>query len=211
MDENELARTAKARGGLQTVEQGRRALTAVLGALRCALDEQDVRSLADALPARTSRTLRREPTGAVRDSEHLFAEAARRERVSLGFAREHTQVVLELLAGELDPELIARLRRRLPASIAALLRPPSRRAAGAPPHVRVHAARAPSPAQTLSRARPGSSDAIAEARHELAHAGSVARSAAPHAERMVETARSTRPGREDETLATTRGGRRRRK
>jgi hypothetical protein len=61
--------------------------------------------------------------------------------------------------------------------------------------------------QTLARARPGTADPIADARHELAHTGSVVRSPAPHAEDRVETARSTRPSREDETLASSRGSR----
>ena len=139
----------------------------------------------------------------------FYVEADRRERAGLGFAMEHAQVTLQVLAERLPRELVARLHRRLPADLAALLEgrqtPPE-----PPPHVHRHPTHSDTPLQTLSRSRPGASETIAEAKGELAHAGSVARSGAPRAERIVASATSTRPGREDETLATSHGEERRR-
>jgi len=149
--------------------------------------------------------MRRRPDRIVDTLDGLYAEAERWERVGPGFAREHAQAVLEVLATTLEPELVERIRKRLPADIAALLRA-RERPGEPPPYVQNHPAHRPAPLQTLSRARPGTAEPIADTRHTLAHAGSVARSGAAHAERMVETARSTRPAREDETLAGARGG-----
>lgn len=209
MQEQELIRLVKARAGLRTAGEARRALDAALGALRSALDDEDARIAARALPRGLTRALERRPSTVARTAAELYSEAQRHERVALGFAMEHAQVVLQVLARELDPEVVALLRKRLPAEVAALLEPPSPPSEAPPPHVHVRPEHRPAPLQTLSRARPGPAEPIAETRHELAHAGSVVRSAAPHAETMIETARSTRPGREDETLATTRGGERR--
>jgi uncharacterized protein (DUF2267 family) len=204
MDEQELILLVKARAGLRTAHEAKRALGSALGALRCALDDQDTRALLKELPPRLAKTLARKASSVVRSADALYAEAERRERVGLGFAMEHAQVVLQVLATELDPELVARLRRRLPSGIASLLRD-RRPSSEPPPHLHRHVQRKPAPLQTLSRARPGSAEPIAETRHDLAHAESVARTQTPHTAAMVETARSTRPGREDDTLATTRG------
>ncbi|HZU83931.1 MAG TPA: DUF2267 domain-containing protein [Polyangiaceae bacterium] len=206
MNEQELVLQVKARAGLRTAREASRAVGAAVGALRCALADDDAQALALQLPARFKRLLDRAPGAAVQNARALYVEAERRERVGLGFAMEHTQAVLEVLAELLDPELVGRLRKRLPSSIAGLLRGRSRSYAP-PAYAHEHPEQGPAPRQTLSRARPGTAEPIAEARHELAHAQSVARSTAPHADRAVATARSTRPGREDETLATTRDGR----
>jgi uncharacterized protein (DUF2267 family) len=205
MKERELSEIVKDRAGLRSIAEGKRALRATLGALRCALDEADARAAAKELGPDLGPLLERPPTAIVRSAPDLYREADRRERVGLGFATEHVQVVLQVLAERLDPELVTRLRKRLSSEIAELLRERSI-ADDAPPHVRMHPAHAPEPMQTLSRARPGSGESIAETRHEPAHAASVARSESPHSDTMVETARSARPGREDDTLASTRGG-----
>ena len=197
MDENELALLVKSRAGLRTAHEAKRALEAALGALRCAMEEDEARAMTRALPPPLRRVLERRPSIVVQSAPSLYAEADRRERVGLGFAKEHLQVVLQVLAQELDPELCSWLRKRLPSDIAALLQPP-RASPEPPPYVHAHPARAPAPPQTLSRARPGTSEPIAEARHE--------RSGAPHAETLVATARSTRPGRDDDTLAAARPG-----
>lgn len=208
MNERELTELVKTRAGLRTTREAKRALGAAIGALRCALEEDDALATAKELPPALARVMERSPATLVRGARALYAETERRERVGLGFATEHAQAVLQVLSEQLDPEVVARLRKRSPKEVAALLRP--RRAfQPPPPHVHGHPAREPPPIQTLSRARPGTAEPIAETRHEVAHAGSVARSGAPHAERLVETARSTRPGREDQTLAATRGASRR--
>jgi uncharacterized protein (DUF2267 family) len=205
MDDRELTLLVKTDAGFQTFAEARLAIRSAMGALACALDDEDAHALELAVPAKVARPLRRPSSTVVRSVHGLYVEAERRERVGLGFAIEHAQVVYRVLARRLDPELVARLRRHLPPDIAELLgdRPPEEEA---PSHVRVHPTLVPPPPQTLARARPGSAEPIAGTRHALAHEGSVARSPAAHAARMVETARSTRPAREDETLASARTG-----
>lgn len=192
--------------GLRKDTEAWRALGATLGALRGAMDEEDARNLSKDLPDRLARVLRRPTVPAIRSARSLYAEVARRERIELGYAMEQAQVVLRVLASELDGERVALLRRRLPSDIAGLLRR-ERLPGEPPPYVHAHPARRGAPPQTLSRARPGAAEPIAEVQHDVAHTGSVARTARPHAETMVETARSTRPGREDETLASGRSKR----
>jgi uncharacterized protein (DUF2267 family) len=202
MHQQDLVVLVNARAGLRKASEGRRALGAALGALGCALDDEDVLALSKALPGSFARVLGKRLT-CVRNADEFYAEAERRERVGPGFVREHTQVALQVLAEQLDGELVTRLRKHLPPDLAALLR--ARQAdPDAPPHVRIHPDARVAARQGLSRARPGAAEPIADAGHELAHARSVARSSAPHADRMVETARSTRPGREDDTLASAR-------
>ena len=127
MQEQEMVRLVKVRAGLSTAGEARRALEAALGALRCALDDEDARTTARALPHGLSRPLERRASTTARTAGDLYAEAQRRERVALGFAMEHAQVVLQVLAQELEPELVTLLRKRLPADVAALLEPPPRR------------------------------------------------------------------------------------
>ena len=199
----------KDHAGLRTAREAERAVRAALGALACALADDDALALSQALPDGPRRWLAGPKGGAIGTIDELYAEAQRREGVEPGFAREHVQAVLEVLAAELNAELLERIRKHLPPDIAELLRA-GVSPAEPPPFVHTHPAHAPKPIQTLSRSRPGTAEPIAETRHALAHSGSVVRSSTPHGERMVETARSTRPAREDETLATAREQGRRR-
>lgn len=209
VEARELFLRVRDHAGLRNAREAERAVRATLGAMASVLAEDDAHALSAALPHDVRKCLSRRPAPDVGTLEDLYAEEQRRERVEPGFAREHTQTVLEVLATAVDPELIERLRKHLPADIASLLRPREAEEEP-PPHVHAHPAHRPSPVQTLSRSKAGTAEPIADAAHPLAHAGSVARSDAPHAERMVETARSTRPAREDETLAGARGEGRRR-
>jgi uncharacterized protein (DUF2267 family) len=204
LEEHDLVMGVKERAGLRGSREATRALTATLGALRCALDDGDARALAAALPAKLARPLQRPGRAAVHSAKELYAEVDRLTTLGAGFALEQAQAAMQVLAESLEGELLARLLRRLPGDVASLL---ERRKAPPPPppHEHLHPARRAEPVQTLSRSRPGSAEPIADVRHELAHAGSVARTRTPHTERYVGTARSTRPSREDDTLATTRG------
>ncbi len=209
VEPRDLLPLVKTHAGLRTAREAERAVRATLGAMACALDDEDARALAKALPQSLGRLVLRRSGSRVGGLDAFYAEAERRERVGIGFTREHAQAVLEVIAGIVEPELVARIRRHLPPDLAALLRTRAP-TAEPPPYVHVHPARGPRSLETLSRSRPGTADPIAEAAHVLAHPGSVARSPAAHSERMVETARTTRPAREDETLATARDDRRRR-
>lgn len=209
MDTRRLLSQVREHAGLRTAREAERAVRATLGAIARALADDDALALSKALPDSLRRWLDPAEGRAIGTIDELYAESQRRERVEPGFAREHVQAVLGVLASELDAELLERIRKHLPPDIAELLRSGAP-ATEPPPYVHTHPARAPRPIQTLSRSRPGTAEPIAETKHALAQSGSVARSPAPHGERMVETARSTRPAREDETLATAREQARRR-
>jgi len=205
MDEEELVSRVRTEGGLRNHREARRAIGAVLGALRCAMAQEDADAIAAELPPPFGKIVSRPAAGRIENSAVLYAEVERRERVGLGFALEHCQVVLRVLAELVDPEMVVRLRKRVPADVAVLLRARADTLEPPPPHVHEHPAEAAGPRRTLSRGRPGPGDPIVDARHPLAHGQSVARSDAPHAERAIGTAHSTRPGREDEILAAARG------
>jgi uncharacterized protein (DUF2267 family) len=209
MNESDVLGLVRERAGLQTFREARRALTAALGALRCVLDDTDALALAAAVPKDLARPLRRSATATVRGVDALYAETQRRERVGLGFSMEHTQVVFQVLAERLDPELVSKLRKRVPRDVAALFKR-RRTFADPPPHLHEHTPHRETPIQTLSRSRPGASETLADARGELAQRASVARTSEPHADRMLASARSSRPGREDETLSKSQGRERRR-
>lgn len=124
MDEAELNMILKKKAGLRSARECKRALGATLAALRCVLDPEDARAVAQNLPSSMAQVLTRKldhTVAAVADLKGLYAEVERRERVGLGFAMEHAQVVLDVLARALPEELVLRLRSRLPADIAALL------------------------------------------------------------------------------------------
>lgn len=199
-----LTALVKERAGLATQREGKKAVQAALGALRCALSEDDARLLAAALHPAFAAIFERAPVAPVANVAEFYAEAERRERVGLGFAMEHAQVVMQALAECLDLELLVRLRKHTSPDIAALLRERPE-PADPPPHVHLHPPHEAIEVPTLSRSKPGTSEPISEAGHPLAHEKSVARTDAPHAEDMLETAHSPRSSREDETLSGYRG------
>jgi uncharacterized protein (DUF2267 family) len=205
--ERDLVQRVKDRAGARTSREAQGICAAVLGALGGALEPVDAEALVQALPdvAVRSRASTRE---ALDGWEALVDEVARRERVGRGFALEHAQVVLEALASFLEPAVLARIERSLPRDVAGWMRKPEL-PDDAPPHVHRHPGHGEHSLQTLSRSRPGASETIAEAHGALAHTGSVARSRSAHGERRIGSASSSRPGREDETLASSRGPERR--
>jgi uncharacterized protein (DUF2267 family) len=208
MDEQEMVLRVKARAGLRTAQEARRALGATLGALRGALADDDAEAVARALPPALASILEREPRtepSPVRTAAELFGETEWREGAGRGFAVEHVQVVMQVLAEQLDAEARVRIRKRLPGDVAALLWP--REAPDeAPPgayELKAPAGEADSP-PTLSRGRAGTADSIAGSRHPLAHEQSVARTAAPHADRAIGSAHAPRAGGEEGSLASAR-------
>src|SRR5579871_1086806 len=109
MDEIELHRSIQSHVGLRNAAEAKRALAAVLGALRCSMGDAEARELSDALPASWRPIFARAAPVRVRGGRDFYAEAERRERAGPGFAREHAQAVLEVLARDLEPEVVARL------------------------------------------------------------------------------------------------------
>lgn len=135
MEEEELVSRVKTLAGLRNHREARRAIGAVVGALRCSLAQEDAESVAAELPHSFAKIVAQPATSRVENSAALYEETERRERVGLGFALEHCQVVLRVLAELFDLETLARLRKRVPGDIAALLRRRPRASEPPPPHV----------------------------------------------------------------------------
>ncbi len=112
--------------------------------------------------------------------ERFYHQISEREGTSLGFAMEHAQVVLQVIADMIGEEDRQRLLRHLPDEMEGLLRPPVREAALPP---RGH----PGQGHTLAAARPGSQHPLAEARPDRAQSQSIARTDAPHGDTNVAT------------------------
>lgn len=114
------------------------------------------------------------------DPERFYHQISEREGTSLGFAMEHAQVVLQVIAEMMGEEDRQRLIRHLPDEMESLLRPPKREP-GLPPRGHVGSG------HTLATARPGSAHPLAESRAERAQSQSIARTPAPHGDTNVAT------------------------
>ncbi len=186
-----LSRVAE-RTGLPPPQAG--ALTQLtLRALSAQLHARQAADLADELPPTMSVWLTAGRTGE-RGLAALLAAVAPGEPGSMGFAYEHVATVCEALAATLRPEALRALTEALPADVAALLR------ANDEPRfepVRVDASR-----RTLAEADAASRRPLfRSAPPETAHTESVARSAEPHADTKLSSARGLTQERERETLA----------
>ncbi len=182
------------RTGLEAPGEADRATRAVLEAVGARLTRQDRRVLAEDLPAPLTDMLWSGPPGQDFGLEELHARVAEREHVREGFAVEHTDTVCQVLAEALSPAALHRLQENLPGPLAALFTPrePSKRFE----HVHLEPGR-----QTLAEGRPGSQHPVSQARPERAHTHSVARSANPHGDTKLSSARGLTQEREHTTLA----------
>jgi uncharacterized protein (DUF2267 family) len=160
--ERDLIAELKSVGGLGET-QARQAMVATLETLGESLPSVTARALADVLsPVLSNAVLRRESPGEL-TREAFFSRVAAREKVAVGFALEHAQMICAKLAELVDPALLSLLRERLPHGIGALLEPRAH-AEDAPPFV--HRARevVPGTGGTLATGRPGSRHSLADAR-----------------------------------------------
>jgi uncharacterized protein (DUF2267 family) len=191
------------RTGLATPELAKWAIEATLGVLRQRLLDDEAAALAGALPEPFAGLVR----GGAYDEdfgvEELYRRVHRREGVHIGFAAEHAQAVFQVLAEEIDGEILARLRRHLPADYAALLepRPPHSTAGEPPPTERRAHGTPPGEGSTLADGRLGSRHPLSEARPQDAHQESVARSDNPHGETKISSSHGLTQERRDDTLA----------
>jgi uncharacterized protein (DUF2267 family) len=180
-------------------ERATRALLATLGALIAHLEPYDAQDLRSELPP--ALLARLDAAGEVEPD--VVRAIAAREPTTWGFAIEHAQAVGEALVLELRPELLTRLRRRLPPALAALLEP--RPTSTAPPP---HPTRAPvalGEGTTLATGRPGSRHPLSDS-HPSAQHHSVASSDDPHGDTKLSSARGLTQERTGDTLATGRPG-----
>lgn len=112
------------------------------------------------------------------DFDRFVRQVSVAEGVAPGFALEHAQVILSVVGESLTLEDRGRLQARLPEAMAPLFEPPVREP-GLPRFV------APRRGRPLATARPGSTHPISEAHPDRAQSQSIARRAAPHAERIA--------------------------
>ena len=171
-----------------------RATHAVLFALADTLSEPDARRIAAELPEWLGAELQSRSREAHGETE-LVDLVASVEEVPMGFAREHTAVVLQGLWPELSSDGKKYLRRVLPSEVADSLPP----RANAQPPARALVRRADS---TFASGRPGSRHPLSESRPTRAHRQSIAQTADPHSETKLSESHGTTQERLEETLAS---------
>lgn len=187
------------RTGLPSNTEAERAIAATVEALGLAL--RDPYRVADWIPAPLCGFLLRgaheESRGllAVADRDSLFRTVKHLEQVPLAKAVELAEVVCEALADALDPDALAVLVRRLPPSIAELLRG-AKRSPSVP-------GRHPVSGSDLASGRPGSRHPLSEARSPLAHLHSVVVTSNPHSGTKISSGHQTT----DDADSTLAGGR----
>lgn len=143
-------------------EAGRRMFWTIVRAIGPTLQADDRRAMAEALPAEVGNALLDGRYREATDAAALYAEVARKSRLSTGMAREVTQAVAQAIARRLDPELRERLARHADATLGALWTTPPAPLPRAQPRRRYPSAKGPT--HTLATGRPGS-------RHPLCEAG----------------------------------------
>lgn len=184
----ELIEDVRRRCGIEDEGRAALAIAAVISVLGSALTGADADALAQDLPAPFADRLRRSAGGAeLVDAHELYDRVAARAGTTLGLAVEETQVVLQVLAEDCNPEAVLRARKHLPPDVASLL---TRRTIDTEPPPRSRPLEPPPIAHTtLSSGRPGSKHPLSEATPGYAHEHSVARNANPHRETKLSSAR----------------------
>lgn len=202
MNEEELI-DALALRGLPDRGAAGRAMRAALSAFTECLTQAEAEAFARSFSGDLASRARRGPDSRDEtwDAEELFEVVRRRENVSPGAAREHTQIVLAAIAERLDPEVRAWLLKSLPAGVAALLRP--RDVGASPPHT--HPGHAP-PLTTLASGKPGSHHPLSESAPGRAQSHSVVSEENPHGDTKLSSARGLTQERLADTIATGRPG-----
>ncbi|MRG95608.1 DUF2267 domain-containing protein [Polyangium spumosum] len=200
MDEATFLDEVAWRGGLGDAASARRIVEVVLAAFAEALVLDEARALAHALPAPLAAWVLAGPHAGNLAEDALYRRVADREGTLIGFAIEHSRLVLGVLGDRLPETTRVRLRRHLGPELAALLAP--RAPLPAPP---AHLRKPPEPAlgegHTLATGRPGSQKPVSEAAPERAHAESVVRAENPHEDTKLSSSRGLTQERERETLA----------
>ncbi|PRQ09370.1 hypothetical protein ENSA7_08970 [Enhygromyxa salina] len=172
------------------------AVTATFAAIGRCLDAREPLALVDVaamLPPRFATLIRE---GARAGGPASFLQAvAEHERVTVGFAKEHAQVVCETFAGMLDERRLIALRERLPPEVSNLLQPAPR------PVTRPPTPPSPPTGHTLANGRPGSTHPLSTAAPRAGQAHSIATSDDPHADTKLSSTKGLSPERKRETLA----------
>jgi uncharacterized protein (DUF2267 family) len=199
MSERAFVARVAALGGLGSARDARRAIRATLAALAERLDDADAHAIEDAVPASFGGALHAKKHLGAFDVAELYDRVRRREGVSIGFAREHAQVVCRVVGESMSDEALARIEHALPPSFVELFEPPSHEPEEpAPPRKSEHARHR----RTLATGRPGSTHPIAESAPRGAQSHSVVAEKNPYGERKLSSTRGLTQERLDESLAT---------
>ncbi|MDI1475187.1 DUF2267 domain-containing protein [Polyangium sp. y55x31] len=200
MDESSFLDEVAWRGGLGETSLARTLTEAVFRSFAETLVPDEARALAHALPAPLATFILDGPHLGDLSEDALYRRVADREGTLIGFAIEHTRLVLGVLGDHLPETTRVRLRRHLEPDLGELLAP--HEPVPPPP---VHLRRPHEPelgkGNTLATGRPGSRKPLSEARPERAHADSVVRAENPHEETKLSSSRGLTQEREHETLA----------
>lgn len=185
--------------------QAERAVETALEVLGSHLPDAHTEQVARRLPEPIAQFLRRKRYESDVLPDEFYREIARLEGVPIGFAREHAQVVCQVLSEAVGVEGRQHLRVHLPREMAELFTP--RRSSSFPPppaHVHPHFVE-PGAGRTLAAGRPGSLNPLYAAT-SLGHRGSIACSDDPHAATKLSSAHGLSAEQHQETLASGRPG-----
>jgi len=203
MNEEKFVQEVANRAVLPLEGQADGAIQLTLEVLGTHLPDPHAKEVARRLPERIAQFLRRERFENDVEPDEFYREIAQRAGVPIGFAREHAQVVCQVLAEAVGVEGRQHLRVHLPRAMADLFTP---RGASSPPPSHIHPHRVePGEGRTLASGRPGSTNPVSEAA-SAAHRDSIARSDDPHADTKVSSARGLSAEQHHETLAGGRPG-----
>ncbi len=110
-------------GGFATATEAAAAAKATRVTLGERLPDEEFRALAKLLPDRMGKSLRVRKQPRAFDLAEFFDRVRRREGTSLGFAREHAQVVCRVVGEVISEDALRALDRVLPDSFAELFHP----------------------------------------------------------------------------------------
>ena len=188
VDQEDFAAHVAAHLGATKLEVDR-ACEVVLGALVAWLSAAERQLLLRELPASLGAVIEHADARlALPIEEHLVALG-----LTVGHAREVVASVCHVLGEHLSDDMLARLQRALPGSVAAFTVRPV-------PESTVTTSRAARRYDTLSEGRPGSHAPVGEARADRTQQASVAADN-PHGDAKLSSARGSTQEREHETLA----------
>jgi uncharacterized protein (DUF2267 family) len=197
MDEQTFVTRVTELVGFSDVRQAERAIRATLATLGGQLPARERNAFANALPATFRASLGEDGYRAL-DRGEFYQLVGLREGVSLGFAREHAQVVCRVLGEQLPPDLCGAISQLLPESVADLFQQRPRSTPPPPPHPVPHGGEQH---HTLATGKPGSRHPISEARPPGAHSHSVAEEN-PHGDTKLSSSEGMTQERLDDSLAT---------
>lgn len=198
MNEEQFVSQVASRAVLPLEGQAEGAIEVTLEVLGRHLPDPHTEQVARRLPGSIAQFLRRMRYENDVEPDDFYREVSQRAGVPIGFAREHAQVVCQVLAEAVGVEGRQHLRVHLPAAMADLFTP-RRRSYPPPPHMHPHLVE-PGQGRTLASGQPGSSTPLYSATSAAQH-DSIARSDDPHADRKLSSAHGLSAEQHHETLA----------